>query len=1132
VVSVLFADLVGFTALSDDRDPESIREFLDGYFALARERIGRYGGSIEKFIGDAVMAVWGTPVAHEDDAERAVRAALDLVDAVSGLTAPDGSSVQVRAGVLTGEAAVAVGAQGQGMVAGDLVNTASRLQSVAPAGAVLVGEATVRASESAIVYEAAGDATLKGKATPVPAWRALRVVAGRMGAGRSGRLEPPFVGRDDELRLLKELFHATVREKRARLVSVTGIAGIGKSRLVWELEKHIDGLVETVYWHQGRSPAYGEGIAFWALAEMVRGRARIVEGDEPEAAAAKLRATLEQHIRDAEERAWVEPRLAGLIGLGPTPPGGTEELYAAWRTLFERLADEGPTVLVFEDLHWADPGLIDFIEALHGGARSRPVLIVTLARPELFERRPTWGAGRRNFTALDLGPLGAEDVEFLLVGLVPGLPQSAIRAIRDRAEGVPLYAVETVRMLLDQGRLSESDGRYRLVGELGRLAVPGTLTGLIGARVDGLDDAERALLGQAAVLGQSFTEAVLATVSGVSPAELRPVLDGLVQAELLDLDEDPRSAERGQYRFVQGLMREVLYGRLSKRERLTRHLAAAAYFAGRGEDDVLEVVANHRLAAVRLGEDGPDAESLGAAARAALVQAAERAVALHANARAMGYFDDAAALAPDEDLRMAIRERAADVAMDGAVGGPARERLAREVLAWHVSRGDRAGIARSFTRLGAVLLFEGRPHDATAELAAGLASLDQASEEPEVVRLGAELARAYLMAAEPDGVVEIVDRILPLAERLDLRQAIAELLVTKAWAISVQGRLQEATALLRGALEFAERNGYTNAEFRARMNLSALTMVEDPHEMMEIAWAGVASARRLGYDTWASALMGNATELSILLGEWDSIERELSAQAEVEGEPSFWAAQPIGLAAILAAYRGDDAAAVESLRRVREFAGDTRDPQIIATVRIMAARIDLAGGRFDDAVDALDKVVDAHLPGEFTAIAALLKGRVGVIRRDPSLIAAAAEIMDTQVPPGRWIQAELRALRATLDALAGRPVEALAGFDRAAAVLRELGVAFQLALVLLDRAELMPDDPGADAARAEGRAFLEHLGARAFLPAGGASPAGRPEPAQGELDSGAGQGPGALAGTRAAARATGPESVPEVEEPA
>ena len=570
LVSVLFVDLVGFTALSDDRDPEAVREFLDRYFTIAREQIGRYGGTIEKFIGDAVMAVWGTPVAHEDDAERAVRAAVDLLDAVHHLQTPDGSPLEARAAVMTGEAAVTVSPEGQGMVAGDLVNTASRLQSVAPPGTVLAGEATVRASESAIVYEPVGEQSLRGKSLPVPAWQAVRIVAGRGGYGRTARLEAPFVGRDNELRLLKELLHTMSRDRRARLVSVLGIAGIGKSRLAWELEKYIDGLVELVYWHQGRSPAYGEGIAFWALAEMVRGRARIAESDPVEVARAKLAEMTAEYLVDPDERSRIEPQLATLLGLGGTAAGSSEELTAAWRTLFERIADRGPTVLVFEDLQWADPGLIDFIEGLLTSARNRPIMVLVLARPDFIDERPTFGATVRNHTRLDLTPLHDEEMDLLLLGLVPGIPPAALRAIRDRAAGIPLYAVETVRMLLDQGSLTESEGRFRLAGDLGQLAVPDSLQSLLGARLDALDAPSRELVGVAGVLGVSFTIDGLVGLLKQAPSEVERTLERLIDREVVLLDDDPISPERGQYRFVQGVLREVAYGRLSRRDRMAR----------------------------------------------------------------------------------------------------------------------------------------------------------------------------------------------------------------------------------------------------------------------------------------------------------------------------------------------------------------------------------------------------------------------------------------------------------------------------------------------------------------------------------------------------------------------------------
>src|SRR5579863_7980938 len=297
LVSVLFADLVGFTTLSQSRDSEEVRELLARYFDTCRRLIELYGGTVEKFIGDAVMAVWGTPTATEDDAERAVRAALDLVAAVSALgdevAAPE---LRARAGVLTGEAAVNLAAVGEGMVAGDLVNTAARVQSAAAPGTVLVGDATRRATAAAIAYEPAGEHELKGKAEPLSLFRALRVTAVRGGARTSSELEPPFVGRARELRLVKEHFHGSAEERKAHLVSVVGVAGIGKSPIGRGLQKYLDGPVDEVLWHRGRCLAYGDGVAYWALAEMIRMRSLIAEEDAPDQAAEKLRTMLEQRI--------------------------------------------------------------------------------------------------------------------------------------------------------------------------------------------------------------------------------------------------------------------------------------------------------------------------------------------------------------------------------------------------------------------------------------------------------------------------------------------------------------------------------------------------------------------------------------------------------------------------------------------------------------------------------------------------------------------------------------------------------------------------------------------------------------------------------------------------------------------
>ena len=354
-MSVLFADIVGFTTLSEHRDPEEVRELLSRYFDRCRTLIERYGGTVEKFIGDAVMAVWGTPVAREDDAERAVRAALALTQAVTALGKEVGMpELRVRAGVLTGRAAVELGAESEGMVLGDTVNTASRLQSIATPGAVLVDDVTRRASEAAIAFEDAGVHQVKGREQPVHAWTALRVVAGAGGARRGVGLEALFVGRDRELETVIEASEACAADNRAGLITVIGEAGSGKSRLLWEFFKYIDGIGATRWWHQGRCLSYGEGVGYWAVAEMIRARAGILEEEEPTSARAKLRAVVEAHVEDERERRLIEPRLAHLLGLEQRTATEAADLFSGWRLFFERMAATNPVILAFEDLQWAD----------------------------------------------------------------------------------------------------------------------------------------------------------------------------------------------------------------------------------------------------------------------------------------------------------------------------------------------------------------------------------------------------------------------------------------------------------------------------------------------------------------------------------------------------------------------------------------------------------------------------------------------------------------------------------------------------------------------------------------------------------------------------------------------------------
>ena len=548
--SVLFCDVVGFTPLSESRDPEAVRELLSGYFGVARTVIGRYGGVVEKFIGDAVMAVWGYPAATEGDAERAVRAALDLVAEVAELGVEVGvPGLAARAGVVTGEVAVTVGAAGEG-IAGDTVNTAARVQAAADPGSVLVNAATQRLAGSAIGFADAGEHQLKGKAEPQRLWRATRVLSAVGGTQRVDGLEAPLIGRDAELRTVKDLFHAAAERRVPRLVLVSGPAGVGKSRLGWEFEKYVDGLAETVWWHRGRCLSYGEGVAFWALAEIVRQRLGIAEEDPAEVAARKLAAGLDRFLPDPGERAYAGVRLGRLLGVAFAGDNGgalsREELFAGWRLFFERLAATGPVVLLVEDTQYADSGLLDFLDYLIDWVRDLPVYVLVFARPELGQARPGFGTGR-NRSTLTLDPLDAASMDKLVDALVPGMPPAARAKITSQAQGMPLFAVETVRSLIDRDIVQPVEGVYRLVGDIGELAVPDSLHALLAARLDALDPGVRRLVADAAVLGSTFPAEALIAVSGQDEPSVRAALADLVRREVLSVSADPLSPERGSY---------------------------------------------------------------------------------------------------------------------------------------------------------------------------------------------------------------------------------------------------------------------------------------------------------------------------------------------------------------------------------------------------------------------------------------------------------------------------------------------------------------------------------------------------------------------------------------------------------
>ncbi len=1071
IVSILFADLVGFTTLADGRDPEETRDLLSRYFDLARDVVERYGGSIEKFIGDAVMAVWGAPTAHEDDAERAVRAGLELVDAVKGL----GPTIQARAGVLTGEAAVTIGATNQGMVAGDLVNTASRLQSAATPGSVLVGEATHRAASRAIVFEEAGEQILKGKQAPVEAWRAVRVVAERGGRNRAETLEAPFVGRDDELRLLKDLFHATSREKRTRLVSVIGPAGIGKTRLAWEFLKYLDGLVETVWFHDGRSPAYGDGISFWALGEIVRRRATLLETDDEATTRAKIKAMVAGHVPSPAEQRMIEPALLALLGVEPSP-SGSDQLFAAWRTFFERLAASAPVVLILEDFHYADTGLLDFVDHLVEWSRNVPIYVLTLARPELIERRPSWGAGKRNFTSLYLDPLPEPAMRQLLAGLVPGLPTSAVRAIIERAGGIPLYAVETVRMLLAEGRLALVGGAYQPTGDLAELAVPETLTALIASRLDSLGPDERTLVSDAAVLGQSFATAALSAVSGIDAADLEPKLRDLVRRELLVQDADPNSPERGQYAFVQALIREVAYNTLARRDRKTRHLAAARFFESLGTDELAGALAGHYFAAHENAPEGPEADALAAQARIALRSAADRAIVLGSHEQAVRSLRQALTLTADPAEEADLLERAGESASAAAHHDDA-DAFLRRAVELHRQLGDRPAVARTTAALGRALLGPFRTGPALAMLEPAATEFADLGDDPSFVALLSQLARGYMLDEQPQRAIEAADRALEAAERANDVELVADTMITKGTALASVKRPYEAVALLEGGMRLAQENGFTSILLRGRINRSGTLIEGDPRAGLDSTRPGYFESQRLGQRRRAMVFLMNSAEASIAVGEWDWVLPELEEWLTGDLEPEDRIAMLTPLLQI-ESWRGKDVTGlIDEVARLIERAPD---PSSLFAGIVSRGMTGFVRGDFKATAELFRQAASVSIGNAPTSY--VLAGRASLLGRDAEGAASDLAAFIAAGLHGPYIEARERELRAGLAALDGRTADALALYADAFRRYADLGVQFDPAFMTIEMATLLePTLPEVVAAGEPARATLVRLGATPFV---------------------------------------------------
>ena len=945
VVSVLFADLVGFTSHAEQLDPEDVRATLSPYYAQLRSELERHGGTVEKFIGDAVMAVFGAPVAHEDDPERAVRAGLAIRDSI----VEDGR-LQVRVAVTTGEALVSLGAspaEGEGMVAGDVVNTAARLQSAAPVNGVLVDETTFRATRPRIDYREAESVHAKGKAEPVSVWEA-REARSRFGLDVE-QAGAAFVGRRRELDFLADALARAREERSPQLVTLVGVPGIGKSRLVYELSRVADAEEELIFWRQGRSLPYGEGITYWALAEMAKAHSGILDSDAPEDAERKLVDTVE--ALQVESPQLLVENLRPLIGLAADGETGGDraERFAAWRQFFEGLADQRPTVLVFEDLHWADDDLLDFVDHLVDWSSGVPLLVVCTARPELLERRPGWGGGKPNALTLSISPLSEQETARLLGSLLERsvLPAEVQASLLARAGGNPLYAEQFARLLAEAGTHEE-------------LPLPENVQGIIAARLDGLPAGEKQLLQDAAVLGKVFWLGAACAVGGVERGEAEERLHALERKEFVRRERRSSVGGEEEYAFRHLLVRDVAYGQIPRSARAERHARAAEWLDALGRpEDHAEMLAHHYLEALRLrrltGAEEP--AELVARARVVARDAGDRALALGAFPAAARLYEAALELWPADDPQRAelllayAKSRVDDLALDDAVLTDATEGLLRQ--------GKVEAAAEAQARLAGVWLNRGERDVALQHLERARELVADRGPSPAKAFVLQELGRALMMADEFERAIALSSESLQLAETLGLEATRSRTLNTIGVSRVVGGDPGGLRDLEEAMAAGAAVHSYE--EISAAANLTWMTVVlGDLRRAGELHEQGRILARRLGVKSFILWQEAEHAFHCHWEGRWDealaTVEEYLEAIEASSGHYMEGSCRNVRSAILLA--RGEPGALAEA-RRATEVSRPVKDPQTLNPSLALAAHVELEVGK-RAAADALaDELVAA-----------------------------------------------------------------------------------------------------------------------------------------------------------------------------
>ncbi|MGH2805839.1 MAG: ATP-binding protein [Actinomycetota bacterium] len=981
-VTVVFCDLTGSTALGEKMDPESLRRVITRYFGEMRNELQRHGGTVEKFIGDAVMAVFGVPIIHEDDALRAVNAAAHMQKRMEemnvNLELEWGVGLQARIGVNTGEVIAGDASQGHGFVSGDAVNVAARLEQAAPSGQILLGETTYRLVRDAVNVEAVAPLELKGKSEPMPAFRLVEILPDVDGTSR--RLDSPLIGREEELGVIKSTFAEALATGACRLATVFGAAGSGKSRVTAEFINTLDGDVRTM---RGRCLPYGEGITFYPVAEAVRGLCGVVQDDSPEVARAKVA----ELLPTGEETKLIAQRIFGAMGLSDTAVDAQETFWAV-RMFLETIARETPLVVIFDDIHWAEPTMLDLLEYLLGFSSSAPIFVLCLARRELLDTRPSWAS---DSATVFLEPLTGDEVEGLISHLLGDarLPEIAQRRIVEAAEGNPLYVEEIVRMLIDDGKLTKDNGRWKPVDDLSDIAIPPTINALLAARLDRLGSEEKEVLQHASVIGKTFWWGAVSTLSAEElKSRIARHLQALVRKELIGPDQTEFAGEDA-YRFSHILVRDAAYRGLPKEHRADLHEEFAQWLLAKAGDRVVEfeeILGYHYEQAAKLRQDlgyaDERTERLALEAARYLGESGHRASARADMAAAANLLGRATGLLPIQDRRrMDLSIELSDALMEiGDV--KSAEELLEQILRVAGVMNDPGLHARATLHLCLLRSFtesESWKEDAvrTQEL---IPQLEAADDQLALTRAYRLLAEVHWDDHDYGDTEKALEKALEHARKTGQQQEVATVLSFLA-ASTFYGptHVHQAIMRLEQLIELSDGSPTVAANCLLRIGgLAAMQRQFDQARLLVAKSRGI--YQELGLATREAAGSQETGLIELLAGDAVAAEVEFQAgyQALVDmGQEAFAGTNAAWLA--LALYlqgRYDDA---EHYARISEQAAADEDmlkPEWAPTLaRVMGRKGDLGGAETlaRETVQIAEKTDDVLARGDAaTALAEVL----------------------------------------------------------------------------------------------------------------------------------------------------------------